>query len=82
MADADAMCRWMLDPAIASNIGLRSTPSMEKTRQWIQQATADETVAARAIEFNGRHVGNVVLDRIDRGLGTARLLDLYRSARL
>lgn len=63
----------MLDPAVAGNIGLRSTPSLEKTRAWIERATTDEPFAARAMLLSGRHVGNVVLDRIDRRLETARL---------
>lgn len=73
VSDAPAMYRWMLDPAVAGNIGLRSTPSLEKTRAWIERATTEESFAARAILLSGRHVGNVVLDRIDKQLETARL---------
>jgi RimJ/RimL family protein N-acetyltransferase len=70
---AAAMFRWMCDPAVRDNIGLRSEPSLSRTEQWIEQALADESVIPLAIELAGRHVGNVVLDRIDPHLSTARL---------
>ena len=71
--DAPRMCRWVLDPAVANDMGLQAAPSLERTRSWIEQATSDETFLARAILLGGRHVGNVVLDRIDRRLACARL---------
>jgi diamine N-acetyltransferase len=70
---AGNMARWMEDPAVRDNIGLRSEPSLERTQEWIARALADETVCAFAILAAGQHVGNVVLDRIDRHLQTARL---------
>jgi RimJ/RimL family protein N-acetyltransferase len=70
---AEAMYRWMCDPVVRDNVGVRSEPSLERTRAWIEQATHDSTVAPFAIELDGVHVGNVVLDRIDNHLATCRL---------
>jgi RimJ/RimL family protein N-acetyltransferase len=70
---AAAMYRWMCDPAVSENVGLRSEPSLARTEQWIDQALSDESMLPLAIEYAGCHVGNVVLDRIDRHLSTARL---------
>jgi RimJ/RimL family protein N-acetyltransferase len=64
---------WVCDPEVARNLGLRSEPSLAKTEAWIARATSDETMRGFAIQLDGRHVGNVVLDLIDRRLGTARL---------
>ncbi|MGH7178924.1 MAG: GNAT family N-acetyltransferase [Tepidisphaeraceae bacterium] len=70
---AQAMYGWMLDPQVSINIGLRSEPSPEKTRAWIENAARDPSVRAFAIAQVGKHIGNVVLDRIDAHLHTARL---------
>jgi RimJ/RimL family protein N-acetyltransferase len=70
---AAAMYRWMCDPAVRDNIGLRSEPSLARTKDWIEQAWADESTVPLAIQLGDSHVGNVVLDRIDRHLSTARL---------
>jgi RimJ/RimL family protein N-acetyltransferase len=70
---AEAMYRWMCDPAVRDNVGVRSEPSLARTSAWIEQATQDPTVAPFAIELDGVHVGNVVLDRIDTHLATCRL---------
>jgi RimJ/RimL family protein N-acetyltransferase len=68
-----AMFRWMCDPVVAENIGLSRPPSLESTREWIRNATEATDTAPFAILYDGRHVGNVVLDRIDSRLSTARL---------
>ncbi|MDX1963355.1 MAG: GNAT family protein [Pirellulales bacterium] len=73
VAAAPAMLQWMRDPDVADNVGLRSEPSLEKTVAWIERTTADPDMAVWAITAAGAHVGNVILDRIDRHLGTARL---------
>src|ERR1043166_3301204 len=70
---APSMFRWMCDPVVSVNLGLRSEPSMQKTSAWIESAVADETIEPFAVLLNDLHVGNVVLDRIDHYLGTARL---------
>lgn len=70
---APNMYRWMCDPAVSQNLGLRSEPSLEKTRVWIEHALQDPCTRPFAILLKGRHVGNVVLDRIDSYLSTARL---------
>jgi len=70
---AEAMYRWMCDPVVRENVGVRSEPSLERTHAWIEQATQDSSVVPFAIELGGNHVGNVVLDRIDQHLSNARL---------
>ena len=69
---APKMFEWMCDPAVRENIGLRSDPSLERTAAWIENALRDDSIRAIAVLLAGRHVGNVVLDRIDRYLSTAR----------
>lgn len=71
--DAERMLRWMLDPEVADNIGLRSQPSLERTHEWIANAQASDEVHAWAIVHMGEHVGNVVLDCIDTHLQSARI---------
>jgi RimJ/RimL family protein N-acetyltransferase len=70
---AEAMYRWMCDPDVRDNVGVRSEPSLARTCAWIEQATKDASVAPFAIELAGKHVGNVVIDRIDTHLATCRL---------
>jgi RimJ/RimL family protein N-acetyltransferase len=69
---ADKMCQWMADPEVASNIGLRREPSLERTVEWIQKAVQDPTIRAYAILVDEDHVGNVVFDQIDAYLDSAR----------
>jgi RimJ/RimL family protein N-acetyltransferase len=73
MRHAEAMYVWMCDPVVAKNLGLRSEPSPEKTRAFIEHAMNDDSVCAYAILLDGAHVGNVVLDQIDRHASKARL---------
>lgn len=70
---AAAMFRWVSDPQISQSIGLTREPSLDKTRQWIDATRDDPRMRPFAILAAGRHVGNVVLDCIERGLGIARL---------
>lgn len=63
----------MADRDTARNLGLRSEPSVERSREWVLRAASDAAFAPFAIVLDGRHVGNVVLDLIDTYLGTARL---------
>lgn len=67
------MYRWMCDPEVSGNIGLRTVPTAEKTVAWVERATNDRTVSAWAILAGGDHVGNVILDRIDHARRSARL---------
>jgi RimJ/RimL family protein N-acetyltransferase len=69
---AAAIARWLSDPDVARNLGLRSEPTLDKTLAFIA-ASNTETTCARAIMLDGEHVGNVVLDHIDRHVGKARL---------
>jgi RimJ/RimL family protein N-acetyltransferase len=73
MGHADATFRWVRDPEVADNLGLRNEPSLERTRTWIERARSDSGISAHAIVCDGVHVGNVVLDLIDRLLETCRL---------
>jgi RimJ/RimL family protein N-acetyltransferase len=75
------MFGWMRDPVVAENVGVRSEPSLERTLAWIEHARAAADVDAFAIVAAGEHVGNVVLDRIDAYLGTARLSIYLGEAR-
>lgn len=70
---AEATLRWVSDPEIAAAIGLTAAPSRERTLEFIAGAEADDSVDAAAILVEDTHVGNVVLDLIDRRVGTARL---------
>lgn len=70
---AEATFRWVADPVIARNVGIRARVSLKSTRQWVADAGGDDTRLAFAITLDDRHVGNVVLDQIDRAAGTARL---------
>lgn len=70
---ADAMLRWMSDPAVRENVGVREAPSLDRTLAWIRNARTDPSVAAFAVVLEGSHVGNVILDRIERDAGIARL---------
>jgi RimJ/RimL family protein N-acetyltransferase len=69
---AEAMFRWMSDPNVADNLGLRRKPSLKRTRDWIEKMNRSQD-SAFAIEWEKTHVGNVVLDQTD---------DIVRSARL
>jgi RimJ/RimL family protein N-acetyltransferase len=67
------MYAWMCDPVVSGNLGLRGEPSLEKTEEWVANASRDESIRPYAVLAGGQHVGNIVLDRIDRLVSTARL---------
>ena len=69
---APNMLAWMLDPEVGANIGLTKTPSLERTRTWIESAVKGESICPYAVFLNAVHVGNVVLDQFDQHLGSAR----------
>ena len=70
---AEAMYRWVSTPELSRNLGLRQTPTLEKTLAWIARANLDRLVLARAIQLAGWHVGNVVVDHVDPHVQTGRL---------
>ncbi len=70
---AAAMYSWMRDPEVAANIGLRSVPSLAKTRAWLASAAQEHSIRGFAVLLDGKHVGNVVLDRIEPFCQSARL---------
>jgi RimJ/RimL family protein N-acetyltransferase len=78
---AGAMLQWMQDPVVRENVGVRREPTLERTRAWIAAATADPAVDAYAILLAGTHVGNVVLDRLDDYLRSARFSIYLGAAR-
>jgi len=70
---APAMARWMTDPEVSENLGLRNKPSLERTSQWIEKALHDSAMRVFAISVDGQYVGNVVIDQINSYQGTGRL---------
>lgn len=70
---AEAMFTWMCDSVVAKNLGLRSEPSLEKSRAFVDRALSDDAICARAIVVDGKYVGNVVLDQIDHYAQKSRL---------
>lgn len=78
-AHAAAMLAWMQRDDVRDDVGVASEPTMERTLAFIDRALTDDTVAAFAIVDDGAHVGNVVLDRVDRRVGTARF-SIYLGA--
>jgi RimJ/RimL family protein N-acetyltransferase len=64
---------WMEDPIVSQNLGLRNTPSLEKTIIWIKSALKSKDIHPFAVLLKEQHVGNVIIDRIDRYLATGRL---------
>ena len=70
---ASQMFEWMSDPLVSENLGLRTVPSLKKTRGWISHALQDETICPFSVQWRDQYVGNVVLDRIDKYLASARM---------
>lgn len=73
IGDAEKMFEWVSNREIQQNLGLKNEPSLEITQQWITLLSDSESVHAMAIELDNVHVGNVVLDQIDRKSRLARL---------
>lgn len=85
LAYAARIVRWLRDPVVRENLGLRAEPTLARTRAFIRDsgswagaqgaASAPPPGGARpfAILLDDRHVGNVVLDQIDVRIGKARL---------
>jgi len=71
--DARRMYAWLRDRQVSLNLGLRSRPTLAKTCAWIAKTVNDDSACALAIEVRGRHVGNIIFDRMDLYLSTARL---------
>jgi RimJ/RimL family protein N-acetyltransferase len=70
---AEAMSRWLSDPEIAGALGVHREVSLEETERWIARALKDDSCWPFAILVGDRHVGNVVLDQLDRYISSARL---------
>lgn len=69
---APEMYKWMCDPEVSRHIGLRSEPTLDNSIRWVEKSLQDSTNYSLAILLNQRYVGNVVLDRIDEYLRSAR----------
>ena len=69
---AARMLSWVHQADVTDGLGLSRIPTMERTLAWIQTARAKESIWAWAVLWNGKHVGNVVFEQIDRRAGTAR----------
>ncbi len=69
---APQMFKWMKEPSVTKNIGLRTEPSIEKTVSWITNVQNSAETRAFAITSSNRHIGNCILDKIDDYLLSAR----------
>ncbi len=69
---ASQMLEWMQDTSVSRNIGLRSEPDLEKTLKWIKNTENSQEIYAFAIVSEGHHRGNVILDKVDDYILTAR----------
>lgn len=70
---AAQMNEWMHVADIAENLGLRTEASLERTEAWIARASGDPTMVPFAVLRDDEHVGNVIFDRIDEYMESARL---------
>ena len=70
---ATNMYRYMCDPVVRYNLGLRNEPSIEKTKTWIINSLSNPSISPFAVLLKNQHVGNVILDHIDNYLASARL---------
>ncbi len=70
---AEAIAQWMTDPDLRENMGIRSIPTLASTRQWLMDCSLNKDKLAFAILWGKWHVGNLIFDRFDPNLGTARL---------
>jgi RimJ/RimL family protein N-acetyltransferase len=64
---------WARDPGIARDLGLRRPASAEATEAWFARADGSDALRPFAILAAGAHVGNVVLEEIDRHVSSVRL---------
>jgi RimJ/RimL family protein N-acetyltransferase len=74
------MYEFVRDPEIRDNLGIRSRPTLKKTRNWIAKALQDESMRVYAVHVDGSYVGNIVFDERDKYLATARY-SIYLSLR-
>ena len=72
LACAPSMARWMQDPEVSRNIALRKTVTLASTEAWVANAVQDQSMRPFAIRSGDAYVGNVILDRIDPYIGSAR----------
>jgi RimJ/RimL family protein N-acetyltransferase len=72
LACAPFMLRWMQDPEVSRNIALRKAATLASTEAWIARAIQDESIRPFAIRSGDAYVGNVILDRIDPYISSAR----------
>lgn len=70
---AEAMYRWVSDPVVSQNLGLRHSPSMERTLAWLHRVESAKDMRGFAVHLKNHHVGNVVIDQVDEYLAMGRL---------
>jgi RimJ/RimL family protein N-acetyltransferase len=68
----ERMLKWMKEPSVEQNIGLRREATLEKTLEWIERSRTSDEVFPFAIMIEDAHVGNVILDKVDKYLSMAR----------
>lgn len=71
--EAPVVYQWLSEPEIRSAVGLREEPTLVKTQTWFLKIAQDKTALPYGILFQGKHVGNVILDQIKASLLQARL---------
>jgi RimJ/RimL family protein N-acetyltransferase len=77
---AEATFEWLSSEDIRDNLGLRRDPSLQATLEFTSCCASAVDVYARAILVDGLHVGNIVVDHVDRRNHKARL-HVYIGAR-
>lgn len=65
--------KWIQDPFISANLGVRNVPSLKYTYQWFENVKAGNGNRPFAINLDNNPVGALVLDRHDSYLKTTRL---------
>lgn len=77
LQEAPIFYQWLSDPKIRSAVGLREEPTLDKTQSWFRQIEKDKTALPYGILFQGAHVGNVILDKIEGAPFSQARLWLY-----
>ena len=73
LTHADATYRWLTRPEVKENLGLRHEPTLDRTKAFCADASVRDDAIACAILLGRSHVGNVVVDNLDRRNRKARL---------
>ncbi len=63
--DLKKICRWLNQEEVADGLILRNSVAIADEMIWYENYRKDETKKVFAIEYKGKHVGNVSLFNID-----------------